>query len=116
MVKDLINNVICEKVEKFVEGKVSFYWEHESENMPVIEVFIHGNSTEVYRKMLEVEMKVRAKSISDNKASIHIEKLENNYYRIMIYMDFDIMKERDLFMLVSILKKYGSYQWEDVKK
>jgi hypothetical protein len=114
MIKDLINSIISEKVAELVEGKVSFYWEHEANSLPVVEVFIHGSESEVKKNRVIVEKKIRMKGINKAQATVDLENYGHNYHRIMIYMNFDFMNENDLNTIVNELKHYGSSVWEDV--
>ena len=95
-----------EITENIVGCKENIYWETEDVS-PVIQGFLFGSEEEVKDKKQIVTFMLNMIGVGKEKVAIDIEHFNDDFYRIAIYMDLNIITVDEFTFIAQLVKLYG---------
>lgn len=93
-----------ELVKELTKDKVGYYWNSDDE-CPTLEIFI-------YRKSKEELIEMRDKLRETFNKFFEIDRLGEDYYRILLYFNFEEFNKEQLLNIINEMEKLGESEYD----
>lgn len=97
------DNMNHELVKELTKGRVGYYWNSDDE-CPTLEVFIYKKSEDEIIKMRDQLRKTFNKFFE-------IDRLGKEYYRILLYFNYEEFNEEQLLNIISEMERLGESEY-----